>query len=121
MTRGNSQPARSPAVRNYLAVFDTAGQRGGAIPRERVQSARVYSRVLDSELWIAADEETARSLEAEIRVSGSSLAVLTADEAVVLGNMAASDAKQVLSIVAKIQRSNPAGARLRHVTASPFD
>jgi TubC N-terminal docking domain len=78
------------------------------------RAVRIYSKVLDAELWIAPDEEAARRLEEELRTEGSSLAVVTAAEALVLGKMAEADAREVFRALAKIQHVMP-GARLREV------
>lgn len=74
------------------------------------RAARIWSRVLDAELWIAADEEAADELQRE----GVTLPVLLPSEAMILGRMAAADAREVFATLARVQRVMP-GSRLRSV------
>jgi hypothetical protein len=78
--------------------------------RQRAEAVRRYSRVLDTELWIAATEEAA----AELRREGVTLPILLADEAMILGRMLKIDAREVFTVRARIQQAVP-GARLRSV------
>lgn len=71
---------------------------------------RIYSRLLDAELWIVADEEAAE----ELRREGVTLPILLPDEAMILGKMAQADAGEVFGALARIQCVMP-GSRLRSV------
>jgi hypothetical protein len=79
--------------------------------RQRGELARIYSRVLGAELWIAPDEEAAD----ELRRDGVTLPVLLPSEAMVLGGMAEADAGELFAALARVQRVMP-GSRLRSVT-----
>lgn len=84
--------------------------------RHREASVRIYSRVLGAELWVAATEEAA----AELHRDGVTLPILTADEAQILGRMAASDARELFAALTMIQAVMP-GARLRAAGQEVFD
>lgn len=76
--------------------------------RQRAEAVRIYSRVLDCELWIAPDEEAAEQL----RRDGETLPILLPSEAMILGRMAEADARDLFAVLAKVQAIMP-GARLR--------
>src|SRR5262245_58839264 len=67
-----------------------------------------YSKVLDCELWIVADDET----ETELRHEGVVLPILLPEEADRLGRMAEEDARELFRVFAMVQAAMP-GARLR--------
>jgi hypothetical protein len=79
-------------------------------------SVRIYSKVLDCELWIAADEKAAADLHRE----GVTLPVILADEAKILADMAEADARGLLELLARIQRTLP-DSRVRSVIRAPHD
>lgn len=80
------------------------------------EAARIYSKFLDVELWIASDEEMAADLCRE----GVDLPILLPEEAEILAGMAEADARSLLGALAKIQRALP-GARLRNAVRRGCD
>jgi hypothetical protein len=84
--------------------------------RPQAKAVRVYSRVLDAELWLAADEDAAAELNGEPVM----LPVLLPAEAEILAGVAQGDARALLEALAKIQRVMPA-ARLRGVVSGTYD
>lgn len=81
--------------------------------RTRSESVKIHSRVLATELWIAASEEAAQELHRD----GVTLPILLPEEAEVLAGMAEADARALFATLAKIQRVMP-GARLRKVLSA---
>lgn len=96
--------ADDPALRHALEAAAVA------FKLRNLEGVRIYSRLLDSELWLAADEPTARELEATLAGAGAALPVVTFEEADRLGAMAEADARTVFRAL----RAFP-GSRLRHV------
>jgi hypothetical protein len=58
-------------------------------------AVRIYARLLDTELWIAPDEQTATDLERELRAEGDYRIVLTPGEAEIIAGMAETDAREL--------------------------
>jgi hypothetical protein len=83
---------------------------------EDAAAARIFSRVLGVEIWIAADERAAADLHRE----GVTLPVILVDEAKILAGMADADAWALLELLARIQTKLP-GSRLRGVIRGPLD
>jgi hypothetical protein len=110
-------PRRAEAVakrllerkREVLAALEGAG---GTDELRDTAAVRIYSHILDAALWIATDETAA----AELHREGVQLPVLLPDEALILGRMAESTARDVFAALARVQRVMP-GSRLRSVEA----
>lgn len=85
--------------------------------RQQEASVRIFSRVLGAECWIAPDEATAD----ELRRAGVTLPILLPDEAMVLGKMAESDARELFATLVKIQRTMPGARLLSSGPEAPLD
>jgi hypothetical protein len=83
---------------------------------EDAGTVRIFSRLLNSELWVVEDEQAAADLHRE----GVTLPVILADEAKILADMTEADARALLEMLAKIQRTFPS-SRLRKIIRGPLD
>jgi hypothetical protein len=74
------------------------------------EAVRVFSRVLDAEIWLVADEDR-EAFAAEIVAEGDTRPIVTTSEAMILGRMLETDAREIFAIVARVAAIMP-GARL---------